>query len=92
MGATIQYRCGKCGYAAELSEGVGMMAIETGVFVCPECEELVSVAVKNLATERKLKPRCPNARSHKLETWQAPGPCPRCGNTIKRGRVIGLWD
>lgn len=92
MGAMIRYRCGKCGYAAELEEGVGMRAMETGAFVCPECKELVSAPVKNLATERKLKPRCPNARGHKLEPWQAPGPCPRCGSVIKRGRMTGLWD
>jgi ssDNA-binding Zn-finger/Zn-ribbon topoisomerase 1 len=92
MGATFEYRCGKCGYKVELSLGVGFAAIESGAFACPECKELVSAPVKNLATERKLKPRCPKSRDHKSEPWEAPGPCPKCGSTIEGGEMIGLWD
>jgi rubrerythrin len=92
MGAMLRYRCGACGYEAELSVGVGFAGIDSDVFLCRDCRELVAANVKNLQTGRKLKPRCPNSRKHVIEPWNEPGPCPRCGAAGVRGEYVGCWD
>jgi hypothetical protein len=37
---------------------------------------------------------CPRARArrHELVLWSHPGPCPRCGETMRRERETALWD
>lgn len=29
---------------------------------------------------------------HKVERWTDPGPCPHCGETLKAGDCVMLWD
>ncbi len=42
-------------------------------------------------TEMKLS--CPVAAHHRVEQWNAPGKCPRCGNYLERGALpFRVWD
>jgi len=29
---------------------------------------------------------------HRVQRWEYPGPCPKCGQPMTRGRVDVLWD
>ncbi|GAA5514937.1 hypothetical protein Dcar01_03701 [Deinococcus carri] len=40
----------------------------------------------------EVKWRCRTGRFHRLEPWQPPGPCPKCGEVIERGEPVGIWD
>lgn len=40
-----------------------------------------------------LKLACPVAAHHRVERWNAPGKCPRCGNYLERGALpFRVWD
>lgn len=41
----------------------------------------------------KLKPACPVSERHRIEPWNDPGRCPRCGNFMeKNGYPYRMWD
>ena len=40
-----------------------------------------------------LKLSCPVSAQHRVERWNAPGKCPRCGNYLERGALpFRVWD
>lgn len=40
-----------------------------------------------------FKPACPNSPTHRIDLWNDPGRCPRCGNFMERnGFPYRLWD
>ncbi len=92
MGGMVRYQCPKCGYEINALAGAGMMGIEYDWFVCHECAELCNVEVYDHIRERKILPRCSESKSHHIEKWSAPGPCPKCGATIEEGEGFGCWD
>ncbi len=41
----------------------------------------------------EVKPVCPVAAAHRIQFWNTPGRCPRCGNYLeKNGLPFRLWD
>lgn len=93
MGQAIRYRCKACGYEETLGLGVGMAGLEYEVMACRECQRLVGVLVHDHIEDKPVKPRCPVDPNHHLAPWDAPGPCPRCGQTIRAGSFTGeMWD
>lgn len=47
------------------------------------------------ACSGRIPPRCRYAapgEEHVVSIWTAPGPCPRCGDTIPAGMATCLWD
>lgn len=41
----------------------------------------------------ELKPVCPVANFHRIEFWNVPGRCPRCGNYLEKNAFpYRLWD
>lgn len=100
LGALHDFRCPSCGYSAEVSGGPDIgEASRTVTISCATCKELHDVVVSeepwkeppDLAPER---PPCPRtrARTHATSVWNDPGPCPRCGSTMRRGEMTVLWD
>lgn len=42
---------------------------------------------------QKFKPACPANPKHRVEPWNDPGRCPRCGNFMeKEGLPYRMWD
>jgi hypothetical protein len=42
---------------------------------------------------QSFKPACPANPKHRIESWQDPGRCPRCGSYLeKTGLPFRLWD
>ncbi len=42
---------------------------------------------------KSLEPACPVSASHRIENWQDPGRCPRCGCYLeKSGLPFRIWD
>jgi len=56
--------------------------------------------VNRLQSDPKLNLRwkqfplaCPVSRNHRIEEWQPPGKCPRCGSFLNQGGIpYRLWD
>ena len=88
----MRYQCPKCEYEFNALAGAGMMGIEYDIFVCRECAELCNVEVYDHIRERKIRPQCSESKSHHVEAWSAPGPCPKCGATVEEGECFGCWD
>jgi len=42
----------------------------------------------------EVKPACPAADFHRIEFWNEPGRCPRCGNYLEKNSALPrrLWD
>mgnify|MGYP001544590330 CR=1 FL=1 len=42
---------------------------------------------------REFKLRCPVSPLHRIERWNAPGPCPRCGLWLEQNPLpYRIWD
>ena len=100
MGAAFKFDCPSCGYSAEVTGDAtfGFMAA-TETVVCLDCKQLYDVGIGRVEPpdyrvrpEDRVAPLCPNDERHSVETWKAPGPCPRCGAQIEQGAMTVLWD
>jgi len=41
----------------------------------------------------QFKPQCPVSRLHRIQSWEAPGKCPRCGLHLEKNVLpYRLWD
>lgn len=97
MGTSRMFTCRACGYRAEVSGGddAGTLVLTTTV-TCTICRRLYDVPVAT--TERlpptwtRVEPACPKDERHPVERWSHPGPCPRCGQRMRRGPVEVFWD
>lgn len=98
MGARYPFTCPGCGYLAEVSgeADFGFNAL-TVTIICATCKKLrdVVVGIGEPAANVPQAPVCPSARtrSHAIQVWEHPGPCPRCGAIMVRGSAPTiLWD
>src|ERR1043166_1500882 len=62
----------------------------------PSFEEAVNRLAYQSATRfrwLKFKPQCPVSRFHRVEPWNAPDKCPRCGVYLERNALpFRIWD
>lgn len=97
MGQLRQFKCGSCGYEAEVSGGpdCGMIA-QTVTVACEECKSLqdaVVILMDGRSGEHKRKPlRCGRSAKHRVRLWTEAGECPKCGTPMETGEVTCLWD
>lgn len=97
MGAVYEFICRNCGYRIETEGGFGGGALFMSQDVlCHDCREIrPCIKVQHEfgwdpgpAEVRPLQ--CPVDPSHRVEKWDHPGPCPRCGTTLRQGRLL-MW-
>lgn len=94
MSDIYEYKCGKCGYLAEVSIGRdSRIPVYPQTKVCPACRQLVhvlaSVTRGMSAAEKKKsaltgsKASCCQCGGSKLSPWKARA-CPKCGGKMKK--------
>jgi hypothetical protein len=94
MGAVYHYECPYCGYDADTCGGnqVGELLTATTI-ICTECQEIYDIYTSYPHFQRRerggqapaLDPVCcPRDSRHTCRLWHHPGPCPRCGVTMRR--------
>ena len=108
MGIASIYSCPQCGYQSDtVSSGydVGMSSHVVGVS-CETCKQLYSVvlpgkpwdadmdAMRQLVASGRLPKgaRGPKSKKHHVKAWSHPGPCPRCGTTLRQEEGVMCWD
>ena len=100
MGCTFDFSCPKCGYHVSVSGGTdcGFHAV-TNTILCGDCKRLYDVVTSedpaSTAFDDGWKPSaysCPKSTRHAVELWFHPGPCPKCGTQMTKGREAMLWD
>jgi hypothetical protein len=106
MGGACDYTCRGCGYHVDFMVNgydVGMGSHVHAV-LCRDCRELRVSRLEGHPATMPIEPRqlaeaisrltlsCPENPAHRVERWEHPGPCPRCGVTLQRGRNLILWD
>ncbi len=41
----------------------------------------------------QFRPQCPISATHRVESWNEPGKCPKCGQFLEKGALpFRLWD
>jgi len=97
MGSLYLFECRSCGYNCQVSGGddLGMM-VRTTTIICSKCKELYDVVVSDEPWREDAidaeNLRCPKSKRHKVEKWEDPGSCPKCGQKMKRGEHTLFWD
>ncbi len=100
MGASYEFRCGSCGYEAEVSgrDDAGFF-VNTTTILCEGCEELYDVVTARRPMDPAeepdpgpIEPMCPKSKRHIVRSWEHPGPCPKCGSPMTMGNMLMLWD
>lgn len=100
MGEWFQFDCSRCGYQAEVSGGPSRgMLDEVHTAICHTCDPPRLVDARRQRgdygkTRDGGSYSCPLARErrHEVTLWTHPGPCPRCGHAMLRGRLAAMWD
>jgi predicted RNA-binding Zn-ribbon protein involved in translation (DUF1610 family) len=97
MGQWYLFRCPKCSYETECSDGPdrGMYAA-VDPMICKDCKEVHNVCVgefsKNGDYKDLEKPECPSCEGINLKHW-VKQECPKCGDKMKRSNQSHiLWD
>jgi peptide subunit release factor 1 (eRF1) len=97
MGQWYLFRCPKCSYETECSEGPdrGMFAA-VDPMICKDCKEVHNVATgvfdKQGNYEDYEKPECPSCEGSNLKIWKK-RECPKCGDKMERSNQSHiLWD
>jgi hypothetical protein len=98
MGTLYDFHCESCGYETQVSGGEDCgMAQATTTILCADCKQLYDVPISHDAMTRnpgrEVPTGCPGSSSHRWRLWKHPGPCPRCGATLKRSsETLVIWD
>ena len=103
MGTSCDFACKACGYTAHVCGGhdVGFVAV-IHTMTCRDCRELIDVLTGRQGVvgptgdpdyDEDLG-RCPRCMGRNVTEWTAPGPCPRCGESVNQaeGGEIIMWD
>jgi hypothetical protein len=101
MGTSYLFKCNKCSYEAELSDGkdYGFVAvIET--MKCNDCEEMVEVLIGARGEEGKtgdpemdkILGLCPKCKGSNVAKWDQRRSCPKCDGKMQKGKETMLWD
>jgi hypothetical protein len=73
----------------------------TITITCKDCKELSDIRVtgKNEHPGKVFDPEwnlpifyCSKSKYHSVKEWNNPGPCPKCGKTMKMGIPFEKWD
>src|SRR5689334_16135413 len=76
--------------------GLRQRGLPRGRGTPPSFEEAVNRLAYQGATRfrwLKFKPQCPVSRFHRVEAWNAPDKCPRCGVYLERNALpYRIWD
>jgi predicted RNA-binding Zn-ribbon protein involved in translation (DUF1610 family) len=95
MGQQYRFTCPACGYKADVSGGddAGRI-VATATILCADCAELQDVATASLAHPHHTSSaiHCERSVAHRVRRWKHPGPCPVCGATMNKGKLVLLWD
>lgn len=101
MGQWYRFTCPQCAYEAEVSGGADAgMAGYIHTAICRTCRPARLVNAPRVrdpfagGSGTVTDYACPFARTrqHLLTLWSHPGPCPRCGISMKRRQRTALWD
>ena len=97
MGTLHKFICDACGYnkvvSGEASKGLVKSVI---TIICDTCKELydVELADDSDVFSPDWKPPtffCPKSKEHSVDIWKHPGPCPKCGNQMKKEPDVIEW-
>ena len=108
MGSATDYSCPDCGYHVDhMVSGYDFGEMSHVLAVsCATCRRLHRVLLPGRPSEPAARGiradaeagrlpagvRCPRSAKHAIVVWSDPGPCPRCGATLKRGGHWSIWD
>ncbi len=97
MGMLRPYKCGSCGYRAEVSGGDDAgMVVTTTTISCGVCRKLYDVVVRRVDESEPVpkEPKCPQSATHPVSIWKDEGPCPQCGEPLglDPDGLVTLWD
>ena len=98
VGCSLDFTCTGCGYTATVSGGNDAgMRVATTTIVCLDCKGLEDAAVQEMGEDPdgKWVPvplRCSKNMRHRISLWEEGQGCPRCGEPMKKGELVALWD
>lgn len=96
MAWKVRYRCNKCGYEADVYEGVGFMQQHIETISCPDCHTLQPMVVGGIlarvapslaSTAGRL---CLNCGSQNFRIWNGHS-CPKCGGEMTPTGERHFW-
>ena len=96
MAIKKKYKCIKCGYEADIYEGVGFMGQHIVTMSCPDCQTLqplvVGGAIGDAAPsfQSEAGRLCLNCGSDKIYNWDGKT-CPQCGATMTDSQQDEFW-
>jgi hypothetical protein len=99
MGTWYRFQCPSCRYAVEVSgkDDTGMGCALTTI-VCEDCGILADVVTSEepwlaaLPDWTPSPPQCEMSPQHTVRKWTHPGPCPKCGEVMERGKGLAIWE
>lgn len=92
----FKFYCEGCGYTAMVSGKSRQGDFDEGMTIlCEDCKQLYEIEPESAYTIKKSSHRmlrCPQHFAHRIKVWTFPGPCPKCGQPIKKGDHVISWD
>ncbi len=96
MAIKKKYKCIKCGYEADIYEGVGFMGQHIVTMSCPDCHTLqplvVGGAIGDAAPsfQSEAGRLCLNCGSNRIYKWNGKT-CAKCGATMTDSQQNEFW-
>lgn len=93
-----EFHCDSCRYSV-IASGRDSSSDDYDMgktILCENCQTLYEIepensfTIKMSATKKRI--RCPESFSHQIKIWKHPGPCPKCGRTMRKGDLVVKWD
>ena len=98
VGTVYQYVCSQCDFAAAVSGGFDVGAASVSqTYSCRDCGLLFDRCVSSVPRSfiQRDAPQtlpCAGDPRHSAHLWNHPGPCPKCGSTLRKKELIVCWD
>ncbi|NVM01571.1 MAG: hypothetical protein HWN67_04515 [Candidatus Helarchaeota archaeon] len=100
MGISYKFTCDGCGYNQVVTGGKDRGLVRIGMTInCNTCKELYDIFLKEENPSIIFSPDwnpptvyCPKSNDHAVDFWNHPGPCPKCGKTMRKGEGVIEWD